>query len=413
MTRAEGSPGPTAYLAAHLITGLGGVVHDAAVVVNGEALEYAGPRIEGYDGAFVTSVDLGDATILPGLINSHVHLTVSHLDVERPKRVNDGSEADRILAAAGRAQTCLLAGVTAVRDVGAADPGIFALRRAIADGVLPGARVFAAGALICATGGHAYSIGIEANGADGFRHATRLQLKAGADFVKVMADGGTSDGALDVARPALSQSELRAVIDAAHQLGRRVTAHAIAPATIRAVIEAGVDVIEHGYALDQPLAAMAAERDVAIVPTLSVHEAVLREEERTKTSVGWMEYVRRSQELSQQAVRFALSEGVRLAAGTDGGSPFNPHENLAGEIKLLAALGLGNVAAIEAASRVGAEILGAESAIGSLAAGREADVIAVRGDASVNLDGLDAPILIVQKGRVVRGPAGDVNAAAA
>jgi imidazolonepropionase-like amidohydrolase len=347
-------------------------------------------------------LNLGTGTLLPGLINGHVHLTIDDADVERPSRAHSDTEVERILAASARARRCLEAGVTTVRDVGASDRGIFALRASVARGETVASRIYAAGALICATGGHAYRIGHEADGETGMRRAAREELKAGADFLKLMADGGTSDRALDIAQSSLTDDEIGAVVDVAHRLGRKVTAHAIAPRTIDAVIRGGVDAIEHGYSLDQSSAAAMAERDVVLVPTLSVHAAVLRRDASELSRVWWLDQVRRGREASRQGVGLARTAGVRIVAGTDGGSPFNPHEDLVSELELLTEAGLSNDEALHAATGAAADLLDAADDIGRIAVGRFADLVHVTGDPSADLTTLREPTMVMLGGRVAQ-----------
>lgn len=385
-------------------------VAGAAVAIRGARIEAVGPLgdiLEETD----HHLDLGPGTILPGLINSHVHLTIDHMDVERPSRDHANTEVERILSAAARLGRCLRAGVTTVRDVGASDRGLFALRASVAGGETIGSRLYAAGALICATGGHAHRIGREADGATGMRRAAREELKAGADFLKLMVDGGTSDRALDIAQPTLTDDEIGAVVDVAHRLGRKVTAHAIAPLTIQAVLRCGVDAIEHGYALDESSAATMAAAGVVLVPTLSVHEAVVRQKPEDLGMVWWMDQVRRGRKSSRQSVARAHAAGVKIAAGTDGGSPFNPHEDLVGELELLVEVGLSNDQAIKAATSTAAELLDATQDIGTLAEGRLADLVHVKGDPSRDIASLREPAMVMVGGRIVSsGANGDVHA---
>ncbi len=371
-----------------------------AVAVIGDRIESVGP-LDTLGGPGVAIESFPGHTIIPGLINSHVHLTISHTDVARPSRAHPDTEVERILAASRRLAECLAVGITTVRDVGASDRGIFALRSAVERGDVLGSRIIASGALLCATGGHAYRIGHQADGAAGMRNAARTEIKAGADFIKIMIDGGTSDAALDVAQPSLTDEEIAAATDVAHRLGRRVTAHAIAPLSIDAAIRAGVDSIEHGYALDAVRAAAMQAAGIALVPTMSVHAAVLRQSDDVLADVWWIDQVRRARELSRAAVSAAIEAGVSIAAGTDGVSPFNPHHDLVGVLELLVEAGMTPLQAIRSATSVAAEIADASDRVGALREGLLADMVVVDGDPLDDMTALRRPFAVYLNGQLV------------
>jgi imidazolonepropionase-like amidohydrolase len=384
---ADGTPpkGPTAV-----------IVHDGRI----ESLVPAGD-LGPHDQARAVRFD-GYHTMLPGLVNSHVHLTVDSGIVRRPFTAFDDTESDRVVATIGRLRRMLVAGITTVRDTGASDRGLFSIRNAIDRGELVGPRVFTSGAILCCTGGHAFVIGREADGATAFARAAREEIKAGADFLKLMVDGGTSDRAIDVGGPSLTDEEIRAAVQVGHRLGKRITAHAIAPATIDAALRGGVDAIEHGYQLTRPQAELMAERETYLVPTMSVHAAPLRQEE----APPWIDLSRRSREFSRLAVARAIDAGVLIAAGTDGGSPFNEHHDLVGELLLMNEVGMQPQGAIESATRVGAELLGISAEVGTLRPGMRADLVVVPGDPILDLEALCSPVLVVKDGQVVHAAAG-------
>lgn len=395
--------GVTVLRGVRLLDGTGAdPLEDAAVVVEGAQVRYAGPA-SGM-GALPQGADeipLGGRTLLPGLINSHVHLTVSETSVERPlPPTPTETEYQTLLKAAQRARACLERGVTTVRDVGATSFSIFALRDAIQQGAIMGSRIFAAGKLLCMTGGHAYQIGQEADGPDSMRRAAREQIRAGADLLKLMADGGTSDGALDIGDLSLFEDEISAAVDVAHRLGLRVTCHAIANRVIHAALDLGVDCIEHGYALDSAAVDKLLANGTYLVPTLQVSEMNVRH----GPGYGLPEWRMRQSRMVRESARSGLPEairrGVKIAAGTDGGSPFNPHFEMVTELELMVELGMTPSQALQSATRVAAECLGVEGRLGTLAEGKLADLVVVDGDLLQSLDALRRPVLVMKDGRV-------------
>jgi imidazolonepropionase-like amidohydrolase len=326
-----------AYRAARVFDGVSQhVVENGAVVVEDGRIASVGPARYLRSNAEV--IDLGDATLLPGLIDAHVHLVWS-ASAEPHEVVERESRALTTLRCAANAALHLRAGVTTVRDVGATDGLSIDIARAVELGVLPGPRVVAAGRAIAMTGGHGWFIGREADGPEAVRHAVRSELKAGATCIKLMASGGVYGHAEDPGSPQLTAEEMRAGVAEAHKAGRKVAAHAYSTEAINNALDAGVDSIEHGSFIDRATAERMREQGTYLVPTMSVYEAM----NEKGPELGAPEYIQRKTaealEASREAFRLALEVGVLVAAGTDCGAPGHPHGTLPEELKLMVEAG--------------------------------------------------------------------------
>src|SRR5882724_4107927 len=218
-------------------------------------------------------IDLSGCTLLPGLINCHVHLCFG-AEADPVRAMKDEPHALTALKALRRAQETVEAGVTTVRDLGGRDYAEFAVRRAIAEGLFPGPRILGAGRPVCMTGGHGNSIGREADGPDDVRKAVREQLKAGADVIKLFATGGVMTPGVEPNSAQLTRDEVVAGIEEARKAGRRTAAHAMGSDGIANCLEGGITTIEHGVFLTDALCERMARDGVALVPTLIAPAAI-------------------------------------------------------------------------------------------------------------------------------------------
>lgn len=340
------------------------------------------------DGAAV--VDQRNRFVLPGLIDSHVHIT-HELGPNQLLDEVQNTASDAALHGAGYARTTLMAGFTTVADLGAPNDAIFALRRAIAEGRVAGPRIVAAGTAVTPDGGHADANGLApdvldvlrspaaCSGPDSCRRATRRQIQAGADVIKITATGGVLSNTAAGVGQQLADDELAAIVDAAHAMGRRVTAHAHAAAGINAALRAGVDSIEHGTYLDNDSIRLLRQGNRYLVPTmmagwwvtqLAEQGGVLTPAQAEKARTVGPELV--------AMVRRARAAGVRIAFGTDTG--VSPHGMNAREFQLLVEAGYTPIQAIQAATIAAADHLQLNGVAGRIAAGYSADIIAVDGD---------------------------------
>ena len=346
--------------------------------------------------------DLGDATLLSGLIDAHVHL-VWNASAEPHVLVEQESEALTALRCAENARRQLRAGVTTVRDVGSSSGLAIDISRAVELGLLPGPRVVASGRAIAMTGGHGWFIGREADGADAVRHAVREEIKSGAACIKLMASGGVYGSAEEPGSPQLSVDEMRAGVEEAHKAGKKVAAHAYSVAAINNALDAGVDSIEHGSFVDGKTAEKLRERDVYLVPTMSVYASM----DEKGPELGAPDYIQRKTKdvlsATRQALRTALEAGVKIAAGTDCGAPGHPHGTLPMELELMVEAGATPAQAIRFGTSAAADLLGLGEEVGTLEPGKRADLLAVAGDPLQDVRSLQDVLLVVAAGRHVFG----------
>ena len=351
-------------------------------------------------GAEIT--DLGDATILPGLIDAHVHLVWS-ASAEPHEVVERESRALTALRCANNVALHLRAGVTTVRDVGATDGLSIDVARAVGLGVLRSPRVIAAGRAIAMTGGHGWFLGREADGVEAVRHAVRSELKAGATCIKLMASGGVYGHAEEPGSPQLTVEELRVAVEEAHKAGRRVAAHAYSIEAIGNALDAGVDSIEHGSFIDRDTAGRMRESGTYLVPTMSVYRAM----SERGPELGAPEYIRRKTAevlgASREAFRLALEAGVPVAAGTDCGAPGHPHGTLPEELMLMVESGASPIQALRFGTSAAADLLGLGDEVGSLEPGKRADLLAVEGDPTSEILALRDVRLVLRDGSGVAG----------
>jgi imidazolonepropionase-like amidohydrolase len=384
---------PTLVSAAALIDGTGVVHRPGAVLFEGERIVGVGERIAGPQGAQV--VHFEGATILPGLIDCHVHLTDGGLP---DATVQDRDPPSlRTLRIADHARRTLAAGFTAVRDVGGRDHLEFGFRRAVGDGLARAPRLVLAGKVISITtaGASAWQgMYRQADGPHEVVKAVREQVAAGADVIKLMATGAVlSPGHERPGAAQLTSAELHAAVETAHTLGRRVAAHAHGIEGIRRAVEAGVDTIEHGTHLHEDsevMRAMAA-RGVFLVPTLKAL-AGIADGAGVPEDIAAKERDRRSDR--DTTFTKALEVGVPIAMGTDAATPFNRHGENAQELAIMVELGMDPMTAIIATTAVAARAIGRDD-IGVLAAGRLADLAVWDGDPLADIRVLERPPVAV------------------
>ncbi len=357
--------------------------------------------------------DLKDSFVLPGLIDSHVHLTGQQGPTSRLDEVTQSS-ADQAMVGAGFARKTLMAGFTTVADLGAENHAIFALRDGIKRGDVIGPRIIAAGSAVSVHGGHGDVNGYSeevmhvlrptsvCSGADDCRRAVREQVWLGADIIKITATGGVLSNTAAGLNQQFSDAELSAIVETAHRMGRKVTAHAHGVDGINSFLKAGGDSIEHGTYLDADSIALFKKNGAYLVPTLMAGDFVYR---IASGPNNFLTPAQTAKALDAGPKMLAMARrahdgGVKIAFGTDTG--VSAHGDNAGEFALLVKAGLTPLEAIQAATVNAADHFGLSAEIGSLAPGKAADLIAVKGDPLADVTVLQHVTSVVKGGVVVK-----------
>ena len=358
-------------------------------------------------------VDLRDDFVLPGLIDSHVHLTGEQSPMSQLDGVTE-SNADQAFAGARFALRTLRAGFTTVADLGATNESIFALRDAVRRGDVPGPRIIAAGSAVSIHGGHGDINGYRddimhlftgeniCSGAEDCMRAVRLQVRSGADIIKITATGGVLSNTAAGLGQQFSDEELAAIIGAAHRMGRQVTAHAHGVDGINSFLRAGGDSIEHGTYLDAESIRLMRRDDVYLVPTLMAGDFVARIASGPDNFFTPAQTAKALEAgpLMLDMARRAHDGGVRIAFGTDSG--VSAHGDNAGEFALLVRAGLTPLEAIQTATVNAAAHLRISDQAGRIAVGMPADLIAVSGDPLSDVRALQHMAFVMKGGVVYR-----------
>lgn len=340
-------------------------------------------------------------TVVPGLMNAHVHVTMDGSADPASDLAADGG-ADRILAAARRRlRSTLAAGVTTVRDLGSPDRLAITLAGEVARGELAGPRIIAAGRPICAVGGHGHTfMSVEVRGPDQAAAAARAELAAGARVLKVMATGGMMTPGQTAGEQQLMLDEMRAVVDVARTAGVPVAAHSEGIEGSLAAIEAGVATIEHGHGLDAVAVDRMRDRQVALVPTILSDMAILRHGTRAGIPDFVVDACERLAATLLPGVRTAIAAGVTIVAGNDGGAPLVDQGDMVSELELYVEQGMEPVAALHTATAAAARCFGLTD-LGRLDVGCVADLLLVKGDPLQDVTVLRGPRMVIADGKVV------------
>ena len=401
--------------AAHLIDGTGKpAIQNAVVVITDNLITAVGTNGQVQIPAGARVIELGDATLMPGFIDAHTHVVGRILGdpAGDTAAVKDYDSFGAIISTRN-AKNILLAGFTTIRNVGAPDFDDMALRKAINEGWVPGPRMMAAGHAIGITGGHCDENGFKpglmdggirqgiANGPEEVRAAVRYQVKYGADVIKTCATGGVLSEGDAVGATQYSYEEMKALVDEAHKLDRKVAAHAHGTEGIKIAVRAGVNSIEHGSFLDEEGAKMMAERGTYLVPTLMAGEQV---EKLAKSGVLTglrAEKAFAAATAMRNGIRIAKKNGVKIALGTD--SSVIPHGTNGHEFTLMVEWGgLTPMESIVAGTMGGAMLLGWDKKIGSLEAGKWADISAVSGDPLTDIRRMESAVFVMKNGVIYK-----------
>lgn len=396
------------------------LMQNGVVLVQGDKIVDAGTNITVPSEAQV--VDLGDATLSPGFIDAHTHLTMDLSDYRKERMDQiDLNVSEQALRASVHARNTLEAGFTTVRDVGSRFPGSkecvdVALRNAINKGYVVGPRMLVATYGIGATGGHFdptggfrdmlfghepdYSEGI-ADGPDAIRKAVRFEVKNGADVIKAAVSGGVLSLADEVDTPQFTAPEMAALVDESHRLRKKVAVHCHGDQAGREAIEAGVDSIEHGSFLKPETLTLMKTKGTYLTPTLLASEYIMGKIDAYPPAL--QAKARAATAARSDMFRNALKIGVKISFGTD--AAVFPHGQNAKEFKLMTDLGMSPIDALKSATANDAELLGLSQKVGTLEKGKLADVIAMPGDPTQDITATERVSFVMKEGKIVRnGP---------
>ena len=386
----------------------GNMLTGQAIVIEGDKIVSVGPMADARSEAGAETIDLPNATVLPGLIDAHTHLTYD------PKNLGyEGlgiSIPREALSGARNARVTLQAGFTTVRNVGAGGYSDIALRDAINDGDVPGPRILASGPALGITGGHCddnllapeyhdTALGV-ADGVDAVRHKVRENIKYGADVIKICATGGVMSKGDDTNASQYTREEMKAIVEEAHRLGRKVAAHAHGAEGVIWASDAGVDSIEHGHLMNDESIATLKKNGTYVVPTLYLMDWN-RENLSKRNAPEYM--VHKMQTVSavgQNNLKKAFAAGLKVAFGTD--AAVYPHGLNAHEFAVYVRLGMTPLQAIQTATLNASDLLGWANKIGTLEPGKFADIIAVDGDPLKDVTTLQEVKFVMKGGEVVK-----------
>jgi imidazolonepropionase-like amidohydrolase len=403
LCKKKGRPMNTAFVNGRIFVGDGRVLEHGTVLVEGERIV----KVAEGDAAVprnVQTIALDGQTLLPGFIDCHVHFCLDGSADPITTLVREPLPITTLKAAQFARQT-IMAGITSVRDLGGRDGIDFSIRDAIRSGLITGPRMLVSGKLICMTGGHGWQMGRQADGPDEVMKAAREQIKSGADVVKFMATGGIMTPGVEPGSEQYTEEELRAGIQEAHKAGRKTAAHAQGTQGIMNALHAGIDSIEHGIYLNEESISLMVEQTVSLIPTLSALYHIENKGIEAGIPAFAVEKTLRVKSFHLESVRMAHEAGVRVAMGTDAGTPFNTHGENIGELQRLVEVGYSAVEALESGTRIAAQLLGVENELGTVEEGKLADLVVVEGnplDDIALLQHTEAIRLVMQGGLVIK-----------
>ena len=413
--------GPLLIRAGRVFDGVAArVLEHAYVIVEGDTITAVGLQSEvvGHAGRFAQEIDLGpEATVLPGLINMHTHMSFSAGEAIFADHQRESYET-KLIRAVENLRTALHTGVTTVRDCGTLNGIAFAVRAAVDSGTMLGPRVIASGGGLTTTGGHLWFNGLEADGEVEVRRAVRAQAKAGADFIKVFATGGGTTPGTNSLAAQYTEAEMCAITEEARRLDKRVAAHAHGTPGVYTSIAARVTTIEHcsflqptGVQYEPEQGRRIADAGIYVCPTVFQGRSKLFPRDPEQLTPPDRQF------LIEREARFGMlrqmvEQNIRLVSGSDAGVSYNTFSDYPGDLVLtVEGVDLSPVYVLKSATSVAAEALG-RSDLGIIAAGKGADLLAVHGNPLQDIRALTQPLLVVARGRIVRRVNGEIGAGA-
>lgn len=383
----------------------GEAISNAAVVIEAERIKAIGPAETTQVPSGAEVIRAEDTWLIPGLMNMHVHLGLI-LPGRMAAELANETDAELAYRVADNARKSLFAGVTTIRLPGDKNATAIALSGAIDRGQADGPRIFSAGDMVGITAGHGTRHVTQTyDGPYELMEAVRTRVLQGASWIKIAISGGIASQGGDIAEALMTPEEISAVIDAAHRFGRKVTAHSGSSQATRSAVEAGIDCIEHGYHLDRETLRMMKEQGTWYVPTIVVSQPTVMPFFERIGSPPW--YLKRVESVGKdhwKSLQMAIEEGVNIALGTDQ-FPFEPNDETTATIReaqYYVEAGMTPLQALRSATIETAKLLEAAQDIGSLEAGKFADIVAVRRDPTQDIKALREIVLVMKGGKVYR-----------
>jgi imidazolonepropionase-like amidohydrolase len=381
----------------------------------GQVVDVEGARIVGVgpgdaSGSDIQHVQLPGCTLLPGFVDVHAHLTFGTPGRTYEQVMREDSDDLMLVRAVRNCQLHLAAGVTTIRDCGARNRTTLSLRDAAQLGLFPSPRLLVSGPPLTITGGHFWWCNGEADGVEGVQRQARWLLKQGVDFLKIMASGGGTLGT-NQARASYTADEIAAAVREAHHVGKLTTAHCLAAEGLANAVDGGIDQVEHinfiqpdgSRTFDEVVAERIVKRNIYVSPTIQTgYHELERLSSRSDLSAreqAQLDDLNYKLETKLEFVRRFYEMGARIVAGTDAIATFGDY---AIGLELLARAGIPNMQVVQAASRVAAEAIGIGKIAGTIEVGKEADLVAVRGDPLADIRCLNDVVLVVRAGQIVK-----------
>lgn len=383
-----------------LYTGTGEKLTQSAIVVEDGKIVATGQ--EAVQMAASETIDGQGKTILPGLFDMHIHLGMDG-DADPFAEMAKETQASSAFRHQVNAVKQLQSGVTSVRNLGSKWHVDLAYRNAVNAGLLTGPTVYGSGQPIVMTGGHGYPMASEADGEDEVRKAARQTLKQGADILKLMATGGVMTPGVDPGSPQLSEKEMRAAVEEALHAGKTTASHAQGTQGIQNAVRAGITTIEHGIFLDDETIELMIEYGTVLVPTLAAPYYIVQNADSGAIPPHAVKKAIFCLDAHQESFRKAVKAGVKIAAGTDAGTPFNLHGDFAKELELMHECGMPIRDIITSATYQAASALNVQDQTGSLEKGKVADFIVLSEDPEDNISAFRSVDVVYKGGTLVHG----------
>ncbi|WP_213424212.1 metal-dependent hydrolase family protein [Bhargavaea massiliensis] len=390
-----------------LYTGNGEKQLNTSIAVEGKVILAAGDEADRLQTD--TVIDGTGKTVIPGLFDMHVHLGMDGVGDPFAQVAGD-TPALSAYRHHLNAQKQLKSGVTSVRNLGSKWHIDLDYRNSIADDMMAGPNVYGSGQAIVMTGGHGYPFSTEADGEDGVRKAARDTLKAGADVIKLMATGGVMTPGVDPGSPQLSEKEMRAAVEEALHAGKTSAAHAQGTAGIQNAVRAEITTIEHGIFLDDETIELMIKHNTVLVPTLAAPYYIVQHGESGGIPAHAVKKAVDCFKIHQESFKKALAAGVRIAAGTDAGTPFNVHGDFAKELELMHEYGMEVKDIINAATLQAAKTLTVDQTVGSLEKGKVADFVILNEDPESDISAFRKIHSVYKEGECVHESANKLEA---